>query len=280
MTVFLCTGNKGKLEEFKQAFQDNEKIIGLNDFNLRYAEPQENSNCFICNAAIKLFSALQFLLFSMENNENLREINKIIVDDSGLCVPDLNYLPGVHSAHFAGHPKNDVKNNFLLQSKIEENINAKIYKNEKRLNAFFVCFLLSLSFSEQELKNLEFIKNANFSQAKNLQEINIVSLEKKYLEKINIKNSGGAYHEKFQASLLYEKFPADLFINLNYGYCCGEVSNKEQNNILGAGHGYDPLFYSNLNPELSFASIPLAEKNKISHRAFAMDGLKKVILQE
>lgn len=145
MTVFICTGNPGKLEEFKHALHTQEKILGLNDIypmvQEKYLEPKENSEYFICNAAIKLFSALKFIVEN-SNNNLLSEINKIIVDDSGLCVPALNYLPGVHSASFAGFPKNDSKNNSLLKQEIEKNLNAVNYKSDKRLKAFFCLFFI------------------------------------------------------------------------------------------------------------------------------------------
>ena len=121
------------------------------------------------------------------------------------------------------------------------------------------------------MKKFEFVKGLDFSEANNLLKQN--NIEKKLLEKIDLKMPGGAIVEKIQAWLLCEKFPENIFININYGFCCGEASTKEQNNIPGVGHGYDPLFYSILNPHLSFASIPLSEKNKISHRAFAMGKL-------
>lgn len=103
---------------------------------------------------------------------------------------------------------------------------------------------------------------------------NIIAFEKKLLNKVDLNIYGGAISEKISASLLYEKFPEKISINIDYGFCCGEVSTQEQNNIPGAGHGYDPLFYPLGSPELSFASIPLSEKNKISHRAFAVECLK------
>ncbi|MES2615625.1 MAG: non-canonical purine NTP pyrophosphatase [Bdellovibrionota bacterium] len=276
MAIFICSGNKGKIEEFKHAFASESEVYGLNDLGVqngiqnKFIEPIENSNYFICNASIKLFSALKFLI---ENNTP-RNINMVVVDDSGLCVPELNFLPGVHSAHFAGIPKNDNNNNLLLQKKINENTTSNSRKNvqesaqEKRLKAFFVCFLLSVRIHNHN--EFEFIKEINFSEATCLIEKNIAQIEKKLLNKVDLNSTGGAFHEKIEASLICKEFSTDVFIDINYGFCCGEVSTKAQNNIPNAGHGYDPIFYPLSDPGRSFASIPLSEKNKISHRARAM----------
>ncbi len=281
MVSFICTSNKGKLEEFKQALQGKKNICGLNDINLnanhQYVEPKENSDYFVCNASVKLFSALKFVAENYHAHECFSNINQVIVDDSGLCVPGLKYLPGVHSANFAGFPKDDKKNNDLLRQKIIERQKKEKYKNEKRLNAFFVCFLMSIKISN--IDELKFMKNMDFSEAKkllknnDLQNKNIISLEKKLLGRVDLNISGGAFRESVVSNLLCNEFPSTVLVDVCYGFCCGEVSTQEQNKILGAGHGYDPLFYPSVSPSLSFASMPLSNKNNISHRAYAMKAL-------
>ena len=54
-----------------------------------------------------------------------------------------------------------------------------------------------------------------------------------------------------------------------HGYILKELSGDD-------GFGYDPLFYYPEN-EQTFAEMPLTEKNKISHRAKAMQELNKKI---
>lgn len=276
MNLFICTGNKGKLSEFSHAFP-HVNTVGLNSLNQsaksKFIEPIENSDYFICNALIKLFSAIQFLIV----NNLQKNIDRVLVDDSGLCVPQLNFLPGVHSANFAGIPKNDVQNNNLLKTRIENSKDAILFGKEKRLPAFFVCFLMSMSIKEE---NFKWIKDVNFSEATNLLnqgdnfKNTIIHLEKKFLSKVDLKKQGGSFQERLQANLFYPEFKDFNFIDLSYGFCCGQVSTVEQNNIPGAGHGYDPLFYPLSNPTISFASIPLSEKNNLSHRAFAMSGIQ------
>lgn len=47
------------------------------------------------------------------------------------------------------------------------------------------------------------------------------------------------------------------------------------------GFGYDPLFYPDeYDRELSFSQVPLDEKNRISHRARALDAVKSILLSD
>lgn len=47
------------------------------------------------------------------------------------------------------------------------------------------------------------------------------------------------------------------------------------------GFGYDPLFYPDeYDHELSFSQVPLDEKNRISHRARALDAIKSILLSD
>ncbi len=57
------------------------------------------------------------------------------------------------------------------------------------------------------------------------------------------------------------------------GICRGEILQEQRGNF---GFGYDPLFYV---PDLgqTFAEMSSEDKNRISHRALAMNKLKKII---
>ncbi len=140
---------------------------------------------------------------------------------------------------------------------------------------FFVCFLFSLSIPDATTFNG--IKNANFSQSSHLlkhgefENKYLPLIEKKLLAKVDVNQAGGSASERIKASLLCPALPEGIFIDLHFGYCCGEVSTKEQNLLSEGGFGYDPMFYPLLTPKTSFASIPIEQKNKISHRAFAME---------
>lgn len=275
MTILVYTGNAGKLNEFKNFFSSSEQqILGLSDLKnitqLNISEANEDSDYFLTNAFIKVFTALKFIYENKHINA-IKTIKSLLIDDSGLCVPDLGFLPGVHSAVYAGAPKSDTKN----REKLSKEINS-IFLNDgskdSRLKGFFVCFLFEFKISD--IEKLSFVKNYNFSSASSFVNSLTLEVEKELLKKVNLDEIGGAKQISMTLNDFFDKFPKDLFLNIYYGFCCGEVSAVEQNLISGVGHGYDSQFFSNANKNLSFASISMQDKNKISHRAFAMEALK------
>ena len=71
---------------------------------------------------------------------------------------------------------------------------------------------------------------------------------------------------------LYDK---GRFIACVKGECCGKITRE----IRGQnGFGYDPVFIP-LGFTKTFAQLPPATKNKISHRSHALQGVKKEILK-
>lgn len=276
MSTLIYTGNLGKLAEFKSFFSAQNQIIGLKDLNhltqLSLPEANENSDFFLANAFIKIFTALKFIYDNRDIKE-LNNIDSILVDDSGLCVPELNFLPGVHSAVYGGYPKDDAKNREKLATKIKLNSNEKD-KADARLKAFFVCFLVRIQVVS--IDQFCFIEKFSAAEAINFVNSVIQNSEKKLLQSVNLSEIGNSSSLKMSMSDFHKVFPKDIYLDICYGYCCGEVSAIEQNLIPGAGHGYDSQFYSNANKRLSFASISMEEKNKLSHRAFAIQALKEI----
>ncbi|WP_186646307.1 non-canonical purine NTP pyrophosphatase [Fluviispira vulneris] len=274
MSIFICTSNQGKLREFSNLLNDNENIVGLAELkkveNIQQIEAIENSDYFLSNALIKILSALKYILDNHDISE-FKAIKKILVDDSGLCVPELNYLPGVHSATYAGEPKSDEKNRKKLTEQLNKQEKYINFKNEKRLQAFFVCFLIELDLTGIIINKDDF----KIVDGKSLVNNRVIELERNYLDKVNLNIEGGSFSQNIPISSLLEGFNKEIYINIHYGFCSGEISNIEQNKILGTGHGYDHMFYSCENRELSFASIPLVEKNRKSHRAFALNAMVK-----
>ena len=104
MEIWIATGNKGKLEEFKLGLKSvlanhpDSQIFSQSDLK-NFSPMPENGETFVANARIKAKS-----LKAMKPN------TWIIADDSGLEVTGLNNLPGVHSARYAGPNARDSEN--------------------------------------------------------------------------------------------------------------------------------------------------------------------------
>lgn len=276
--VLVCTSNQGKIFEFQTYFED-EPVFGFQNLldssdliKRKYREPIENSDSFLSNAFCKIYTCIE-LLKSSKKFDFLKDSDKIIADDSGLCVPALNYLPGVHSAIYAGCPRNDEKNNQKLMSEIDKTASVKIHQNEKRLDAFFVCFLIV--FSLKDIKDFNLLSEKETISAQTFFNEKIAKIEKEILRKIDFSKIGGGFLNSLSLDYFHTDFPS-IEINIGSGFCIGEVSTKYQR-IAKSGHGYDPIFYGKENPNQSFASISIEQKNKISHRALAMQQIEKIL---
>ncbi|WP_338636246.1 non-canonical purine NTP pyrophosphatase [Spirobacillus cienkowskii] len=277
MTFLIFTSNQGKLKEFKNILKPEVPVIGINELKKlsndhdKLLNPIENSDIFLANGFVKVISAITFLHNNLEKTKELN-INRIIADDSGLCVPNLHFLPGVHSASFGGEPRDDAKNRFKLRNQILSSVHSYHFKDEKRLKGFFICFLFEVNFNTITNNSSLLIKDSiDFVNPKT------IHYEKEILAKINYEQN--CFGDGFILNIPFSDFNSKLsdqnFVRVSVGYCRGEVSSQEQNLVEGAGHGYDSLFYPMQNNNLSFASISLEEKNKQSHRAFAMQKISK-----
>jgi XTP/dITP diphosphohydrolase len=102
--IFLASRNQKKLEELKRILvgvMPDVEVLGLDDVS-SYDEPAETEPTFEGNALIKARAGLQATGLPT------------LADDSGLCVDELNGMPGVLSARWAGAAKDDAANNRLL----------------------------------------------------------------------------------------------------------------------------------------------------------------------
>ena len=97
--LWIATGNKGKLSEFKSLLHDlNLNIHSQNELK-NYFSPRETGSSFEENARIKA-KALRTRISD----------TWVLAEDSGLEVPALNNLPGIHSARYAGDNARDEEN--------------------------------------------------------------------------------------------------------------------------------------------------------------------------
>ena len=267
-TILFPTTNIGKLKEFQNFFQKTDyKLLNLKELKLSFDEEAiENSDYFMTNGLIKF---LQGACYLKKKSSKLKTIHALIVDDSGLCVPLLDYKPGVHSASFGGPEKDAQKNINALLLKMEKSTVPFIdFKGEKRLPAFFVTFLVF-----GWLKDIYHVPQSFESDAKSLVRNSLMRIEHSILKQIdNQKNKAEGFRRYKELDYFSEtqNFHSTLkvFVGASYGY----VSKTYQNNY--GGFGYDPIFYSYNDKNKSYAELSVSEKNNISHRGLALKELR------
>jgi XTP/dITP diphosphohydrolase len=108
--VFLASRNVKKLEELYRILVElvpDIEVVGLDDVE-PYDEPAETEPTFEGNALIKARSG--FAATGLPT----------VADDRGICVDELNGMPGVLSARWAGAAKDNAANNRLLLEQLED----------------------------------------------------------------------------------------------------------------------------------------------------------------
>ncbi|RLV58264.1 RdgB/HAM1 family non-canonical purine NTP pyrophosphatase [Parashewanella curva] len=104
-TIVLASGNKGKLAEFDQLFnQHGVSIIPQSDFDV--PEVAETGTTFVENAIIKARHAAKYAK------------GAVIADDSGIEVDRLQGQPGIYSARYSGEGASAASNNEKLLSEM------------------------------------------------------------------------------------------------------------------------------------------------------------------
>lgn len=277
--IFIPTGNAGKLREFSHVFAlQNMNCVGLKEAgdllksDFFWSTPIEDRQTFTGNGCRKLTAS-----FSLLNHLIKHDVNSVLVDDSGLCVPRLNYLPGVNSAHLAGEPRDDAKNRSYLIELLAKQLQLD---GEIKEPAFFVCSLLLASrIPEKKFNDLRNSTNCLFEDRDQL----LIFLEKaekdvfdRCLHRLALVPSAAYGWRSYLSDLCENSKGKNIYqIDCVMGFCGGFVSTREQELLPGEGHGYDAMFYPKARPQLSFASIPLSEKNSMSHRSEALRGLNE-----
>jgi XTP/dITP diphosphohydrolase len=125
MTLWVATTNNGKLNEFRNIMGGKAEIRSTSELSY-YSSPPETGKTFTDNARIKART-----LKAMKPGE------WVVADDSGLEVPGLDNLPGVHSARYAG-PKASDRENVAKLLKMMQIRSAQ--KREAQFKCVFVVY--------------------------------------------------------------------------------------------------------------------------------------------
>lgn len=109
MDLWIATGNSGKLTEFKVLLNTIPELIIHSTSELPvFAPPPENGSTYLDNARIKTRAL-----------KAVKPGQWVLGDDTGLEVPGLGNLPGVHSARYAGPNARDSENRAKLLKMIK-----------------------------------------------------------------------------------------------------------------------------------------------------------------
>lgn len=133
MELWIATGNKGKLEEYKMALRALPEIQLFHQGEIKGFSPRpEDGATFLDNARIKA--------------KTLKAIKPdafVLGEDAGLEVTGLNNLPGVHSARYAGANAADSENVAKLLKMMQ-------IRNISPRTAQFKCVTVVLTPDNQE----------------------------------------------------------------------------------------------------------------------------------
>lgn len=127
MKLLFASANPNKIKEISALIPPTIELIGLKDIGLTHEIPEPGLTIKE-NSYLKAIYVKDYLA---TNNLNY----PVFADDSGLEVFSLKNAPGVHSAYYAGLPKNDEKNNLKLLGDL---------KNETKRQARFVTVITLL----------------------------------------------------------------------------------------------------------------------------------------
>jgi XTP/dITP diphosphohydrolase len=123
-SLVAATHNKGKLREFRDLF-DPLGIAVASSSELGVSEPEETGSTFEENARLKAVATAT------------ATGRLALADDSGLAVEALAGAPGIHSARWAGEPRDF----YRAMSKVENDLQAMGAFAPAQRRAKFVCVL-------------------------------------------------------------------------------------------------------------------------------------------
>lgn len=128
MELWIATGNKGKLEEYKLTLAKYPQIKTHSQAELLAFTPRpEDGKTFLDNARIKAKSV-----------KALKADSYVLGEDAGLEVEGLGNLPGIHTARYAGPHARDSENIAKLLKMMQ-------IRNVPNRNAQFKCVTVVLT---------------------------------------------------------------------------------------------------------------------------------------
>ena len=132
--LWIATGNKGKVREFR---------LLLQLFTLRflsdvpgYLSPQETGVSYKENARIKALGLKNFL--ENQNPALLDSMCWVLGEDSGLTVPAIGNMPGIYSARYSGPSASDSDNIRRLMYELKD-------VHESQRQAYFTSYIIAIS---------------------------------------------------------------------------------------------------------------------------------------
>jgi XTP/dITP diphosphohydrolase len=112
--LVIASNNPGKLREIERFLSPlGLEVLPQSVFNIPEAEEPHCTFIENCLGKARHASGLAGL--------------PALADDSGICVDALNGAPGVYSAHFAGEPRSDERNNQKLIESLAHETNRKAH---------------------------------------------------------------------------------------------------------------------------------------------------------
>ncbi|MBT7583745.1 MAG: non-canonical purine NTP pyrophosphatase, partial [Kordiimonadaceae bacterium] len=133
--LVVASHNKGKVREISELLAPYGAEV-FSSAELDLSEPVEDGDSFIQNAEIKSKSATQ-------------ESGLVsLADDSGLVVPSLGGIPGIHSARYALNPYTDERDFKYAMGKLNLEL------GNKDRSAYFSC-ALSLAWPDGHVETFE-----------------------------------------------------------------------------------------------------------------------------
>ena len=122
--LVIATHNAGKLKEMHELLAPH-GVSAVSAGELGLAEPEETGTSFRDNARIKALAAASAAKLPA------------FADDSGLAVDALNGAPGIHSARWAGEPRDFGR----AMQKVEDELRARGAMTASQRSAHFVSAL-------------------------------------------------------------------------------------------------------------------------------------------